>query len=91
MLKWYHGTGLPRPPRGRMKLKQARRSRKHLLFFRSAYSFRPPFSVIVDGTAIQASLNLRLVLDEELPKLMGGKVCLQACCSVAPMAVCHTF
>lgn len=57
-----------------MKLKKARNSRRRLSFYRAAYGFKPPFSVLVDGTAVVTSLNLKVSLEDELPKLLGGKV-----------------
>jgi U3 small nucleolar RNA-associated protein 23 len=57
-----------------MRLKHARRSRKLLTYFRAAHGFKPPFSVLLDGTAIQAALNHDVALAELLPKMLGGKV-----------------
>lgn len=57
-----------------MRLKQARRSKKLLTFFRAAYGFCPPFQVLVDGTALQTSVNLNMNLEEGTEKLLGGKV-----------------
>ena len=57
-----------------MKVKHARRARKVLTFFRAAHGFKPPFGVLVDGTAIQKALLLNLSLADALPKLLGGKV-----------------
>ena len=60
-----------------MRLKRIKRTRKILGFFRSAHGFKPPFDVVVDGTAIQTALNLNVSLPEALAKLLGGKVRLQ--------------
>ena len=57
-----------------MRLAKARKSRKHLNFYRAAHGFRPPFTVLVDGTALQTALNVGLWLQDELPKLLGGRV-----------------
>jgi U3 small nucleolar RNA-associated protein 23 len=57
-----------------MKLKRAKRARKILSFLRSAHGFKPPFDVLVDGTAIQASLNHGVALPDALPKVLGGNV-----------------
>lgn len=56
-----------------MRLQKARKSRKHLNFYRAAHGFRPPFTVLVDGTALQTALNVDLWLQTELPKLLGGR------------------
>ena len=57
-----------------MRLAKARKSRKHLNFYRAAHGFRPPFTVLVDGTALQTALNVGVSLQDELPKLLGGRV-----------------
>ena len=57
----------------RMRLAKARKSRKHLNFYRAAHGFRPPFTVLVDGTALQTALNVEVWLQDELPKLLGGR------------------
>jgi len=56
-----------------MRLKRAKRARKIISFFRSAHGFKPPFDVLLDGTAIQASINHNVMLAEELPKILGGR------------------
>ena len=56
-----------------MRLKRAKRARKIVSFFRSAHGFKPPFDVLLDGTAIQASINHGVTLAEALPKLLGGR------------------
>ena len=56
-----------------MRLQKARKSRKHLNFYRAAHGFRPPFTVLVDSTALQTALNVNLWLQTELPKLLGGR------------------
>ena len=56
-----------------MRLAKARKSRKHLNFYRAAHGFRPPFTVLVDGTALQTALNVDVWLQDELPKLLGGR------------------
>ena len=56
-----------------MRLAKARKSRKYLNYYRAAHGFRPPFTVLVDGTALQTALNLGVSLKDELPKLLGGR------------------
>ena len=56
-----------------MRLQKARKSRKHLNFYRAAHGFRPPFTVLVDGTALQTARNVDFWLQTELPKLLGGR------------------
>ncbi|KAL1510106.1 hypothetical protein AB1Y20_006438 [Prymnesium parvum] len=56
-----------------MRLKTKRAARRRLAFYRAAYHFKPPFRVIVDGTALQTSLNLNVALGDELPSLLGGR------------------
>ena len=56
-----------------MRLAKARKSRKHLNFYRATHGFRPPFTVLIDGTALQTALNLGIVLKDELAKLLGGR------------------
>ena len=57
-----------------MRLKRVKRARKIVSFFRSAHGFKPPYDVLLDGTAIQAALNNNLALPDALPKVLGGKV-----------------
>ena len=57
-----------------MRLKRLKRARKVVSFFRSVGNFKPPFNVLVDGTAIQTALNAHVVLEEALPKVLGDKV-----------------
>ena len=57
-----------------MRISKNRRDRKLLGFYRAVYGIRPPFTVVVDGTALQTSVNLQLDLKTELPKLLGGNV-----------------
>jgi U3 small nucleolar RNA-associated protein 23 len=63
-----------RPPDPFMRLKRVRRTRKIVSFFQSVHGFKPPFNVLVDGTAIQAAVNEGVKLDDALPKILGGKV-----------------
>ena len=56
-----------------MRLGKARKSRKYLNYYRAAHGFRQPFTVLVDGTALQTALNLGVSLKDELPKLLGGR------------------
>ena len=57
-----------------MRLKRLRRARKIVSFFKSAGHFKPPYDVLLDGTAIQAALHLEISLEEALPKVLGDKV-----------------
>ena len=57
-----------------MRLKRLRRARKIVSFFKTAGHFKPPFEVLLDGTAIQAALQLEMNLEEVLPKVLGDKV-----------------
>lgn len=65
-----------------MRVKHARRARKLLTYFRSAHGFKPPYTVLLDGTAIQAAHAHGVGLAEALPQLLGGQVKL-----VVPRAV----
>lgn len=49
-----------------MRLKQQRNARRRLAFYRATYGFRPPFKVLLDGTAVQTSINLKMNLKEEV-------------------------
>jgi U3 small nucleolar RNA-associated protein 23 len=56
-----------------MRLKKVRNARRRLSFYRATYGFQPPFSVLVDGTAVQTSINLKVSLADEVPKVLGGR------------------
>ena len=57
-----------------MRLKRVKRARKIVSFFKSAHGFKPPYDVLLDGTAIQAALNQSVILADALPKVLGDKV-----------------
>ena len=57
-----------------MRVKHTRRNRKLLTYFRAAHGFKPPFTVLLDGTAIQAALNHGVTLSDSLPRILGGQV-----------------
>lgn len=57
-----------------MRVKHTRRNRKLLTYFRAAHGFKPPFTVLLDGTAIQAALNYGVTLSDALPRILGGQV-----------------
>ena len=54
-----------------MKLKRVKRARKIVAFFRAAHKFKPPFDVLLDGTAIQASIVHEVSLADALAKVLG--------------------
>ena len=49
-------------------------ARRLLSFLASAHGFKPPFDVLLDSTAIQASLIHGVTLEEAVKKLLGEKV-----------------
>eukprot|EP00966_Prymnesium_polylepis_P283137 6542265-Prymnesium_polylepis.1 len=55
-----------------MRLKKVRNARRRLAFYRATYGIKAPFRVLVDGTAVQTSINLNVNLKDELPKMLGG-------------------
>mmetsp|Transcript_23005 Transcript_23005/g.58572 ORF Transcript_23005/g.58572 Transcript_23005/m.58572 type:complete len:275 (-) Transcript_23005:332-1156(-) len=57
-----------------MRLKHGKKSRKLLTYFRAAHGFRPPFDVLLDGTAIQASLNHGISLTDVLSRMLCDRV-----------------
>jgi U3 small nucleolar RNA-associated protein 23 len=57
-----------------MKIKRLKRTRKALLYFQTVHGIRPPFTVLADGTFIQASIAQRISLKDELEKVLGAKV-----------------
>lgn len=57
-----------------MKIKKLKRTRKALLYFQTVHGIRPPFTVLADGTFIQASIAQRISLKDELEKVLGAKV-----------------
>lgn len=57
-----------------MKLKKLKRARKALTYFRTAYGFRSPYTVFVDGTFVQAAILEKISMRDDLEKLLGGKV-----------------
>ena len=56
-----------------MRLKKVRNARRRLSFYRATYGIIAPFSVLVDGTAVQTSINLKVKLEDEVPKVLGGR------------------
>jgi len=56
------------------RLKHGKRARKVLTYFRAAHGFRPPFDVLLDGTAIQASINHGVDLSDALAKMLCDRV-----------------
>ena len=57
-----------------MKLKRLKRARKIVAYFQAAHGFKAPFNVLLDGTAIQASLANEVDLSVALPKVLSGAV-----------------
>ena len=55
------------------KAKVNRASRKLMGFYRSAYDFRPPFTVVLDAGVIAAAQTRGIELKTEIPKLLGGR------------------
>ena len=55
------------------KAKVNRASRKLMGFYRSAYDFRPPFTVVLDAGVIIAAQMRGIELKTEIPKLLGGR------------------
>ena len=55
------------------KAKVNRASRKLMGFYRSAYDFRPPFTVVLDAGVIAAAQARGIELKTEIPKLLGGR------------------
>lgn len=57
-----------------MKIKKLKRTRKALLHLQTVHGIRPPYTVLVDGTFIQASIVQRIAIKDELEKVLGAKV-----------------
>lgn len=57
-----------------MKIKKLKRTRKALLHLQTVHGIRPPYTVLVDGTFIQASIVQRIAIKDELEKVLGVKV-----------------
>jgi rRNA-processing protein FCF1 len=57
-----------------MKIKKLKRTRKALVYFQTVHGIRPPYTVLVDGTFIQASIVQRIAIKDELAKVLGAKV-----------------
>ena len=49
-----------------MRLKKVRNARRRLAFYRATYGIKAPFRVLVDGTALQTSINLNINLKDEV-------------------------
>lgn len=60
-----------------MRLKKLRNARRRLAFYRATYGIKPPFTVLVDGTALQTSLNLNVSLKEEVRSIPTPHFCPQ--------------
>lgn len=57
-----------------MKIKKLKRTRKALLHLQTVHGVRPPYTVLVDGTFVQASILQRIAIKDELEKVLGVKV-----------------
>ncbi|KAJ1639211.1 hypothetical protein T492DRAFT_938214 [Pavlovales sp. CCMP2436] len=57
-----------------MKIKKLKRTRKTLLYLQTVHGIRPPYTVLCDGTFIQASIVQRIAIKDELEKVLGAKV-----------------
>ena len=57
-----------------MRLKNHKQSRKLLTYFRATHGFRPPFDVLIDGTAIQACINHGVGPMDALTRMLGDRV-----------------
>lgn len=53
-----------------MKVKRYKRTRRVLAFYKRAFALRGPYRVAVDGAYIQAALEGRVQIAEQLPKLL---------------------
>ncbi|KAG8465458.1 hypothetical protein KFE25_002765 [Diacronema lutheri] len=57
-----------------MKIKKLKRTRKALQRLQAVHGIRPPYTVLADGTFIQASIIQRIAIKDELEKVLGAKV-----------------
>ena len=55
------------------KLLRAKEARRTLRFFRLGFGLAPPFSVLVDGNALHASLGAKIDLKHRLCKALQGQ------------------
>lgn len=53
-----------------MKVKRHKRIRKHLQYYLITYGIRPPYKVLLDGAFLQAALENKVLIKEQIPKLL---------------------
>ena len=54
-----------------MRISKQRRARKHMNFYRSVYGFKPPYKVVVDGTALQVAECAQTCAQNRIQHRMG--------------------
>ena len=54
-------------------LKRAKEARRTLRLFRLGFGVTPPFSVLLDGNALHASLSAKIDLTHRLKKVLQGQ------------------
>lgn len=53
-----------------MKVKRNKRNRKFLQFYATSYGIKPPYKVVLDGLYLQAALEGKVKISEQIPKLL---------------------
>lgn len=56
-----------------MKVKRHKRIRKHTQFYKQTYGIKPPYKILMDGQFIQAALEGKVRIDEQVPKTLQEK------------------
>ena len=54
--------------------KREKHLKKNLGFYKINFEFRPPYSVLIDGTFCKAALKFKVNIMEQLPKYLDGEV-----------------
>jgi len=57
-----------------MKGKRQKLRKKTLLFYKNYFGFKPPYSVLLDGTFCKAALQTKINIMEQLPKYLDAEV-----------------
>lgn len=67
-----------------MKVKRHKKMKKQLAFYKITFGIKPPFKVLMDSDFIQAALEGRIQLKEQMPKLLQ-----EECTSFVTKCVVH--
>jgi U3 small nucleolar RNA-associated protein 23 len=55
-----------------MKIGRGKTNKRTLAFYARSFGLKPPFSVVIDGTFVQAALKQRIRIKEQLVNVFRG-------------------